>query len=101
MKITINRASANIKALDAQISDQMEKLNTTTDNGRRMAIKDELESLIEYRTKLCDSKNKDSIKVPVITGLFSVATVLIVLYYEKTDVITSKAFSIATRFGGR
>lgn len=55
-----------------------------------------LEELTKTRCQLEESKVKDSVKPIVTSGLLSIASVVVILKYEKTEVITSKAFGIAT-----
>lgn len=56
-----------------------------------------LSALTDARTKLYDSQKKNSIGPTLITGGFGMTAVLLVLYYEKADIITSKAFNVAMR----
>jgi polyribonucleotide nucleotidyltransferase len=61
-----------------------------------------LEDLIKARCQLSEAKVNES-NAPAIIGLVGgFSAIALVLYYEKTDIITSKAISIATKmFGGR
>jgi hypothetical protein len=54
-----------------------------------------LEALTKVRTQLAESRTLASVKPVVVSGLLSIASVAIVLKYEETGVITSKAFDMA------
>lgn len=92
----------NIARLDERIGVYMERLNDEAlDDRARGCIIDDIGTLIDYRTKMYESEKKDPIKPAILSGAFGISAILIVLYYEKTDVVTSKAWNIATRmFGG-
>lgn len=92
----------NIARLDSQIGKLVDKLDDETlDDNSWNELTDDIGILIDYRTQLYESEKKDPIKPAVVSGAFGIGAILIVLYYEKTDVVTSKAWNIATRmFGG-
>lgn len=57
-----------------------------------------LEDLTKIRGELSECKVNESNAPAVITGVLGMTTVLMVLKHEKTDIITSKAFNIATKW---
>lgn len=56
-----------------------------------------LEELTKARCQLSEVKSKESNAPVVITGLVGLSAIALVLHYEKTEIVTSKAFSIATK----
>jgi len=86
----------NIKDLDVMIA----QLNTQlieADEDEYSEIESKIQSLIKARCDLADSFNKGSVAPLMISGSFGLASVLVVLHYEKSEIITSKAFSMANR----
>lgn len=55
-----------------------------------------LEDLTKVRVQLKESQINGSVKPIVVSGLLSLASIAIVLKYEETDVVVSKAYGIAT-----
>lgn len=53
-----------------------------------------LEELTKVRCQLAESKVKASVKPIVISGTLSIASMVLVLKHEKTEVITSKAYDM-------
>lgn len=88
---------ANIEKLDLQIGKLMDELIQETDAVKRKEITNEIESLKGIRCDLADSKVNDAIKKEIISGLISIGGMILVLKHEKTDVITTKAMSLATK----
>lgn len=88
--------TANIKSLDLKIGKLNEELEGIDDNDEYEITIGKIESLTALRCKLSESKNVNSVKPLVVSGLFGIASVVIVLKYEETEVITSKAFNMAT-----
>lgn len=87
----------NIKDLDLKISkltNELEELEGDENNYDSKMNK--LEKLIELRCKLSESKVNNSVKPLIVSGLFGLTSVVVVLKYEQTEVITSKAFNMAT-----
>ena len=56
-----------------------------------------LEDLTNIRCQLAEVKIKESHAPAIVSLIGGVGTILLVLKHEKADVITSKAFSIATK----
>lgn len=90
--------TVNIKELDLKIAKLNEELEEIEDDDDKYdSTMDKMKRLTELRCKLFESKNTNSVKPLVVTGLFGIASTLVVLYYEDKEVIiTSKAFNIAT-----
>ena len=88
----------NIKKLDEAINFLIVKMATDTLTTEELEDTEErLAKAIKYRTDLYDSKAKGSVRPAVVSGIFGLVAVLVTLHHEKLDVITSKAFSVATR----
>lgn len=82
-----------------QMDKQIEELTLMLSNmGRNEEYSDKLhtlEELTKVRCQLAESKVNASVKPIMVSGLLSIASVVIVLKYEETEVITSKAFDMA------
>lgn len=91
----------NVKEMDVKIAELVSKLgDVKLEPEARREIESQIEALVEYRTKLCGPASNHPILSSVITGAFGLAGIALVLYYEKTDIVTSKAFTIGTRMIG-
>lgn len=55
-----------------------------------------LDELTKVRCQLKESAVNGSVRPVVVSGLLSIASIAIVLKYEETDVVVSKAYGIAT-----
>lgn len=96
-----NKNRKNIKKIEAMMSGLIAKLdNPKLDPVERVETEGQLEVLIDYRTKMYDEPSQHPIWGAVVSGLFGLAGIVIILYYEKTDIITTKAFNIGTRMIG-
>lgn len=93
----------NIEDLDIKIGLLTYELGSIEDNEELYdRISKRLEKLIELRCKLSESRVKESKFPTVLSGAVQVSSILLVLHYEKTDIVTSKAFGMATKiFKGR
>lgn len=91
-----NQMNKNIERLDFEIGRFTDELMLEEDNAKREVIMEKLNKLIELRTKLEENRVKGSVKPMLISGAFSVASIALVLKYEEANVITSKAFGMAT-----
>lgn len=87
----------NIEDLDLQIETLIGKLGETEDEETFNEISSQIEKLTSIRIDLSSDEVNCSNRDAWIAGGFGLASVLLVLYYEKTDVITSKAYNTATR----
>lgn len=93
----------NIETIDLLIKEKLEELKTTATGKEK--IRFELKELIEFRKELQGSESiRDNTKLNINTIASiggSLATTLLILNFEKADVITSKAFSLGTKLLGR
>jgi|SRR5437763_6923994 predicted RNase H-like nuclease (RuvC/YqgF family) len=90
-----------IVELDKQIEELTKMIiHLESDEDYTSKIK-KLEELTVIRCQLSEAKVKESNAPAVIsgtlTGVIGLTAILMVIKHEKTDIITSKAFSIATR----
>jgi hypothetical protein len=91
-----DKPSNVIKELDRQIDELVVELkNYARDDVYQTKLKN-LDALTKVRCQLAESGFKGSNAPALISGLLGVASILLVLHYEKTDIVTSKALSIAT-----
>ena len=96
-----NKNRKNVKKIEAMMADLIVKLeNPKLDPVERVETEGQIEVLIDYRTKLCDEPTQHPIMSAVVSGLFGLLGIGLILYYEKTDIITTKAFNIGTRMIG-
>jgi hypothetical protein len=86
-----------IVELDRQIEELTRMLEHLASDEVYEAKVKKLEDLTKIRCLLAEAKVKES-NAPAIIGLVgSISAILLVLKHEKADIITSKAFSIATK----
>ena len=89
----------NIEDLDLKISKlslALEVLDEDDDDYEELyeSITDKMEKLTELRCKLADSKVNGSLKPVLISGAVGIGSLLLVLHYEKEEIITSKAINM-------
>lgn len=83
--------------LDKQIEELAKAMiNLEKDEAYASKIK-QLEDLTNVRTQLAECKVKESHAKEIISGILGVSAMMLVLNYEKTDIVTSKAFGIASK----
>lgn len=87
----------NIRRLDNQIGKLILQYNEEEDEVKRTVLLEEIESLTDIRVDLKTSKVEGSNSHLWISGAISIASILLIMDYEKEDVITTKAWNIATR----
>lgn len=96
------QVNVNIKDLDVRIGQLNEELLELEDSEEIEKTIKQIEQLTDIRCKLSESNKLGSIKPVVVSGLFGVASMVMVLKYEEKDIITSKAFGMVTNmFRGR
>ena len=88
---------ANIKCIDEEIGILTEKLTETSDEGEYGKIVKRIEDLTDIRNKLMESWGNNTFKETLLSGAVTLTSILLVLKYEKTEIITSKAFNMATK----
>ncbi len=91
------RLKANIEALDNHISKLMVELTTAVEAEDISELEARIEKATELRCKLTESKVSDSYSREIVSGLVSLTGMVLVLKHEKAEVITTKAFSMATK----
>jgi hypothetical protein len=86
-----------IVGLDKQIEELTSLIeNLGSDEAYTAKIK-KLEDLTKIRCQLAEAKVKESNAPAIISGVVGISAIVLVLRYEKAEVITSKAFSMATK----
>lgn len=88
--------TVNIEDLDLQIGKLNKELEEMEDDDKYVLTMEKLKSVIELRCKLSESKTGSSVKPLVVSGLFGIASLIVVLKYEEKEVIVTKAFTMAT-----
>lgn len=85
----------NIEAIDLRIGQLTAELSEDMDKANFENITRKLDTLVGLRTKLSDSAVKESNFPVIFSGAMQVSSILLVLYFEKVDAVTSKVFSTA------
>ena len=94
----------NVKALDVRIKElvlELEKHDKGT--ARYVQLLDSINKLVEARKGLMPVETpgaKLNINT-IVTSVFGVIGIMLVTNYEKADIITSKAFNMASRMIGK
>lgn len=86
--------TVNIEDLDLKIRILTEELALTEDDDKYNTIIGKIDKLTEIRCKLAESKVNGSLTPVVVSGLMGIASLVIVLKFEKAEIITSKAFNM-------
>lgn len=87
----------NIADLDKMVCKLYEDLNNTVDTDEKEKIRQEIKETIDFRDKLSEVKTREALAPIVIPGVVGISSILLVLHYEKKDIITSKAMSFVTK----
>lgn len=88
----------NIKLIDEEIGEITLGLTQTDDEAEMKVMVKRIEELTDIRNVLSNNKVNESYAKEIISGSLAIAGIVIVLKYEKEDIITStKAFSMATK----
>lgn len=93
-----DESSDVINELDKQINELVTEVQNYVSKGYEVyqTKLTNLEALTKVRCQLAESGVKGSNSPALISGLLGIAGILLVLHYEKTDIVTSKAISMAT-----
>ena len=83
--------------LDRQIEELTKMIGHLESDEVYTAKLQKLDELTKVRCQLAEAKVKESNAPVIISGVVGISAILLVLNYEKKDIITSKAFSIATK----
>ena len=83
--------------MDRQIGELTEKLKGFEDAVEYETTMTKVEDLTKVRCQLAESRTLGSNAKEWIAGSLGFATTVLVLKHEKTDVITSKAFGLASK----
>ena len=92
-----------MEELDNEIKGLVEVLgNISADTDDYQVVADNLKRLTDIRESLKDEKRFEKIKPDtLVNGVISLASIMLILKHEKFDIITTKAFTVATRLLGR
>lgn len=86
----------NVEYLDTKISLLISELDSDLSADEYRDTVSKLDSLVKLRSDLANSRDRESMLPIVVSGLIQSIGIFAVLHYEKTDVVTSKAFNMAT-----
>lgn len=87
----------NIRRLDNKIGKLILQYNEEEDEVKRTVLLEEMEALKDIRIDLKTSRVEGSNSHLWVSGVVSIASILLIMNYEEEDVITTKAWNIATR----
>lgn len=97
-----NKVKQTVDGLDGQLETIVNKMAMTEPGTAEYAsLTEQLKGLKDIRGDLKPAKLEKLKADTLVNGAVSIATVLLVLKYEKFDIVTSKAFGIATKLLGR
>lgn len=85
---------ANIKKIDVKIGELMEELIVAENPDDQELILVRIDELTKVRNKLSSDKVSESYSKELISGAIGLTSMVLVLRYEKADIITSKAFDM-------
>lgn len=100
-KVEEENKSETIIELDKQIEELTKVVAHLEKDEEYSAKLKKLEDLTKIRTQLSETKVKESLAPHLISGALGLGTVLLVLNYEKTEIIRGQAFGVAMRLFGR
>lgn len=100
------QVAKHIEGIDKEISRLTSELSTyDAQGGRYREVAHNIEELCNVRERLVKGSQADTFKGvsmdTIVSGAVSLASVLLILNFEKADIITSKAMSIATKWLGK
>lgn len=87
----------NVNELDVRVSKLYQELDKAEDDTERKRIVEQIKDLADLRNKLSEVKTRESLVPIVVPGVIGIGAMLLVLNYEKTGIVTSKAFAMATK----
>ncbi len=87
----------NVSELDVRISKIYESIDKAESDDARKKLLDQAKELADLRNKLSEVKTRESLVPIVVPGVVGLSAILLVLKYEETSIITSKAWGMATK----
>lgn len=88
------KLKANLKAIDVKIGNLIEELSETEKQEEQEMILVKIDDLTKIREKLSNNKVSESYSKELISGAIGLTSMVLVLRFEKADIITSKAFGL-------
>lgn len=107
MNKTISKGLNLVKvhnALEIEINKKKEELMQSNDLDERNQICDELKTLISLAQEETNLRETKKVKInwkDITSPIISLTSILLILNFERDDIITSKSFTLATRLFGR
>ena len=92
-----NEKSDTIVEIDKQIEELTRMVIHLESDEVYTAKVNKLEELVKLRCLLSEAKVKESNVPAIISGVVGISAILLVLKHEQAEIITSKAFSMATK----
>jgi predicted RNase H-like nuclease (RuvC/YqgF family) len=100
-KVEDKDKSEAVIELDKQIEELTKVIGHLERDEEYTAKLKKLEDLTKIRTQLSESKVRESLAPHLISGALGLGAVLLVLNYEKTEIIRGQAFGVAMKLFGR
>ena len=92
----------NVNELDVRISNLYVKLDTATTDEERKQILEQAKELADLRNKLSEVKTRESalqsVLPAIVPGIVGLTAMFMVIRHEETNIITTKALGIASKF---
>lgn len=100
-KVEDKDKSESMLELEKQIEELTKVVGKIERDEEYSAKLKKLDDLVKVRAQLAECKVKESLAPQLISGALSIGAVLIVLNYEKTEIIRGQSFGMALRLFGR
>lgn len=88
---------SNIKEIDVEINKLIVEMKDIEDEDERNAIETRIDKLSIIRQKMSEDLVNESYSKEILAGAVSLGAIVLVLKHEKSEIITTKAFSMATK----
>lgn len=100
------KIAQHVEAIDVKIEALLEDLsNYDIYSSEYESMMGRLETLVKVRNELKPVRVADKVKIidltTIVNGAVSVLSLMMILEYEKTEVVTTKALSVATKWLGK
>ena len=100
-KIESKEKSDTIVELDKQIEELTMAVAYYERDEEYSAKLKKLDDLVKVRNQLSENRIGESVAPQLVSGALGLGTVLLVLNYERTEIIRGQAFGVAMRLFGR
>lgn len=104
--MTNRKIAKHVIGIDSQIETLLGELeNYDSYSDEYKSITENIQKLVTMRNDLKLNRIGDKVKIidltTVVNGTVSILSLLMILNYEKTEIVTSKAMTVATKWLGK